>query len=127
MWRRCRPGGCAGEGARCDPLQLLEGAEVAAQAGLPRPFVGQAVRLFVAVDADVGRDPLNQHMPFDERTIVQPAHSVYERAIGSRFVMFGDDKCRVCAVESVSECSVSPGWEWERKSERAIPTAQSSP
>ena len=97
-WGRCRPGGCAGEGARSDALQLLERAEVAAQAGLPRPFVGQSVRLFVAFNANVGRDPLDEHMSVRERAVVQSAHRVYERAVGARFVVFGDGEGCVRAV-----------------------------
>ena len=88
----------AGEGACAAVLVLLEGTEVAAQAGLAGTFIRQAVCPLVALNADVGWDPLDEDAPVLECAVVEFAHSVHERAVGFGFVVFGDGQCGVRAV-----------------------------
>jgi len=88
----------AGEGACANVPVLLEGAEVAALSGMAGTFVSQAVGPLVALNADVGRDPLDEYAPVFERAVVEFAHSVHEHAVGFGFVVFGDGQCSVRAV-----------------------------
>ena len=88
----------AGEVSLLDALKLSDGAEEGALVKLARPFVCQSVRPLVALDADVGRDPLDVHLSVYESAVVEFAYCVHERAVGFGFVVFGDGDGGVCAV-----------------------------
>ena len=81
--------GSRGEMTLADAAEELQGADVEAQAGLARTFVGQSVSEFVALDAHVGRHPFNAHVPVFERVVVELADRVGKRAVGAGLVVFG--------------------------------------
>ena len=58
------------EVALLNALEQLEGAQVTAQTRLPGPFVHERIRSFVALYADVGRDPLCVNIPIFECVVV---------------------------------------------------------
>ena len=53
-----------------DALEELEGAQVTAQTRLSGPFIRERIRAHVALDADVGRDPLYVNIPIFECVVV---------------------------------------------------------
>jgi hypothetical protein len=71
----------ADEVAIANALKQLERAEVIAQAGLAGPFVGESVRPLIALNANMGRDPVDVHVPMLECAIVEFAHSEYKCAV----------------------------------------------
>jgi hypothetical protein len=56
--------------------KLLEGAQVLALVGLSRPLIRQFIGSLVALDADVGRDPFDVHVPVLVGEVVEFANRV---------------------------------------------------
>ena len=61
--------------------ELLEGAQVVALVGLSCPLIRKSIRPLVALDADVGRDPLDVHVSVLVGEVVKFADSVHKSAI----------------------------------------------
>jgi hypothetical protein len=77
------------EVAGLDAMEELEGAMVLAMLGLPRALVREPIRLLVAYNPDVGRDPLNENISVFEYVVVDFAHRAYEGMVGFGLVVFG--------------------------------------
>lgn len=58
--------GVGDEIACLDASENVGGADISALIGLARPFVRELVCVFVALDADVGRDPFHVDMVVGE-------------------------------------------------------------
>jgi hypothetical protein len=71
----------AGEVALAYALEQLEGAQVVALVGLAGPFIREPICPLVALNADVGRDPLDVHIPVFEYVIVDFSYSAHECAV----------------------------------------------
>ena len=61
--------------------ELLEGAQIVAQMGLARPLIRKSICPLVALDADVGWDPLDVHVPVLVGVVVEFADSVHKGAV----------------------------------------------
>ena len=69
-WLASEGAGGRDEAALADAAEELPGADEEAQVGLSRAFVGQSVCALVALDAHVGRDSFDVHVPVFERIVV---------------------------------------------------------
>ena len=98
LWAQVGRGVLGEEVARLNTFKKLEGAQVAAQARLSGPFVREPIGALVALDADVGRDPLDVDVSIFECVMVELSHSAHECAVGLGTVAFGDSNGHVCAV-----------------------------
>ena len=98
LWARVGRGVLGEEAARLNTIKKLEGAQVAAQARMSGSFIREPIGALVALDADVGRDPLDVDVSIFECVMVELSHSAHECAVGFGAVAFGDGNGRVCAV-----------------------------
>ena len=98
LWARVGRGVLGEEAARLNTIKKLEGAQVAAQARMSGSFIREPIGALVALDTDVGRDPLNVDVSVFECVVIEFSHSAYECAVGLGTVAFGDSNGRVCAV-----------------------------
>ena len=87
-----------GEMPLLDVSELLGGTQVVAMVGLARPLIRESIRPLVAFDTDVGRDPLDVHVPVFECVVVKFSYSAHERAVCFGMVVFGDGNGCVRAV-----------------------------
>ena len=89
LWARVGRGVLGEEAARLNTFKMLEGAQVATQARLSGPFIREPIGALVALDADVGGDPLNVDVSVLECAVIKFAHSAHECTVGIGAIAFG--------------------------------------